>query len=173
MDVMSKLRETFLEELSDLYDAEKQLTKALPKLAKAAEYDELKSAFEEHLVETQNHVNRIEQVFEIFGESAKGKKCRGMQGLLEEGEELIKEEEGDAAYIGGAQKVEHYEIAAYGTLRTWARHLGEEDAAKLLDETLEEEKAADQKLTSLAQETINMEDEGEEEEETTSRRDSK
>ncbi len=171
---MSKLRETFLEELADIYDAEKQLTKALPKMAKAAEHEELRNALEEHLEETEGHVERLEQVFEIFGESAKGKKCKAMQGLVQEAESLIKEEEGDAAYIAAAQKVEHYEIAAYGTLRTWANHLGEEEAVRLLEETLEEEKAADEKLTTLAEDAINIEErEGEEEEETSSRRGSK
>src|SRR4051794_30674709 len=113
---MSELRETFLDELKDLYDAEKQLTKGLPKMAKAAESEELKAAFEQHLQETEGHVERLEKVFEIFGEDAKGKKCKAMQGLLEEGKELIEEEAGDAALICAAQKVEHYEIASYGSL---------------------------------------------------------
>src|SRR5258708_1260651 len=107
---MSALRETFLSELADIFDAEKQLLKALPKMAKAATHEELKEAFESHLDETQRHVERLEQVFEIFGQSAKGKKCKAMQGLVEEGQELISEDAGDAAIICGAQKVEHYEI---------------------------------------------------------------
>jgi ferritin-like metal-binding protein YciE len=162
---MSALRETFLDELADVFDAEKQLLKALPKMAKAAQHEELREAFESHLEETQGHVERLEQVFEIFGEPAKGKKCKAMQGLVEEGSELIEEEEGDAALICAAQKVEHYEIASYGTLATWARLLQQEDAADLLEETLEEEKAADEKLTGLAENNINAEDNQEEEEE--------
>jgi ferritin-like metal-binding protein YciE len=152
---MSKLRETFLDELSDIYDAEHQLTKALPKLAKAAEDETLKEAFESHLEETENHIQRLEEVFEIFGEKAKGKKCKAMKGLVEEGEELIKEDAGDAGLICGAQKVEHYEIATYGSLATWAEILGEKDAAKLLNETLDEEKAADDKLTEIAESVVN------------------
>src|SRR5207248_109784 len=131
---MSKLRETFLDELADLYDAEKQLLKALPKMAKAAEHEELKAAFELHLEETEEHVNRLEQVFKVMGESVKAKKCKGMQGLIEEGEENIKEEEGDAALICAAQKVEHYEIASYGSLEAWAKLLEEEQAVELLQE---------------------------------------
>jgi len=159
---MNILRETFLEELADLYDAEKQLVKALPKMAKAAQNQQLKEGFEEHLGETEEHVNRLEQVFENIGERAKGKKCKAMKGLVEEGEELIKEKAGDAALICAAQKVEHYEIAAYGSLKTWARMLEENEAADLLEETLEEEKATDEKLTELAESTVN---EGENEEE--------
>src|SRR5207244_8695832 len=116
---MSALQETFVEELKDVYDAEKQLLKALPKMAKAAEDDQLKEAFESQLEETQEHVRRLEQVFKLMGEPAKGKKCKGMQGLIEEGEERIEEEEGDAALICAAQKVEHYEIASYGSLEAW------------------------------------------------------
>src|SRR5690606_14712768 len=108
---MSSLRETFIDELRDIYDAEKQLLKALPKMSKAAEHEELKSAFDEHLQETQGHIERLERVFEIMGETARGKKCKAMQGLIEEGSELIEEDEGDAALICAAQKVEHYEIA--------------------------------------------------------------
>ena len=161
---MSSLRETFVEELKDLYDAEKQLIKALPKMAKAAEHEELKNAFESHFEQTQEHVRRLERVFEIMGETAKGKKCKAMQGLVEEGEELINEEEGDAALICAAQKVEHYEIASYGSLKAWAKLMGEEDALELLEETLEEEKATDEKLTEMAESAINVEEnEGEEE----------
>jgi ferritin-like metal-binding protein YciE len=154
----SSLRETFLDELADVYDAEKQLTKALPKMAKAAEHEDLKAGFEQHLQETQGHVKRLEQVFEIFGEPAKGKKCKAMHGLVEEGEELIAEEEGDAALICGAQKVEHYEIASYGCLAAWAKLLGETEAVELLEETLNEEKATDEKLTELAESVINIEE---------------
>lgn len=165
---MSTLRETFLMELADLYDAEKQILKALPKMANAAEHEDLVSAFETHLEETEQQVQRLEQVFEMFDKPAKGKKCKGMQGLIEEGQEIIKEDEGDAALICAAQKVEHYEIAAYGSLASWARLMGEEDAADLLEESLEEEKMTDEKLTQLAESCINIEEsegEGDEEEE--------
>ena len=162
---MSKLRETFLNELADLYDAEKQLLKALPKMAKAAAEEELKEAFESHLEETQQHVQRLEKVFEIFDQPAKGKKCKAMQGLVEEGDEIIQEKEGDAALICAAQKVEHYEIASYGSLCAWARLLEEEEAAEVLEETLDEEKAADEKLTSIAETSANPEDMGEDKEE--------
>jgi len=160
------LRETFVEELKDLYDAEKQLLKALPKMAKAAQHEELKAAFETHLEETQNHIQRLEEVFEAFGETAKGKKCKAMQGLVEEGQDLIDEEEGDAALICAAQKIEHYEIASYGSLRTWAEMLEEDEAVDLLQETLDEEKATDEKLTEIAESAANPEEaEGEEGEE--------
>ena len=155
---MSKLREVFLDELADLYDAEKQLVKALPKMARAAEHEDLRTAFESHLEQTEQHVNRLEQVFEQFGEKPRGKKCKAMQGLVEEGQELIKEKEGDAALICAAQKVEHYEIAAYGSLQAWARLMQEEEAAELLGETLEEEKAANAKLTETAEGAINQEE---------------
>ncbi len=158
---MSTLRETFLDELADIYDAEKQLVKALPKMAKAAKNQELKQGFQTHLEETEGHVERLEQVFEQFGAKAKAKKCKAMKGLIEEGEDLIDDEEGDAALICAAQKVEHYEIAAYGSLKSWAELLGEEDAANLLDETLNEEKATDDKLTEVAESAINP-DESEE-----------
>jgi ferritin-like metal-binding protein YciE len=164
--IMSTLRDTFLEELADVYDAEKQLLKALPKMAKAASHEELKEAFESHLDETKKHVERLEQVFEAFGEPAKGKKCKAMQGLVEEGEELIEEDEGDAALICGAQKVEHYEIASYGSLAAWAKLLGQDEAAELLDETLAEEKAVDAKLNEIAESRVNAEqneEEGQEE----------
>jgi len=170
---MSDLRETFIEELKDLYDAEKQITKALPKMAKAAEHEELKEAFETHLEETQGHIERLEKVFELFDETPKGKKCKAMEGLVAEGKELIDEEEGDAAFICAAQKVEHYEIASYGSLISWARLLGEDEAADLMEETLGEEEQTDEKLTEVAESTINVEEaEGEEseEEETTTAR---
>ena len=162
---MNSLRETFLEELADLYDAEKQLVKALPKMAKAAEHDDLRSGFEEHLEQTEEHVNRLEQVFEKMGSKAKSKRCKGMMGLIEEGQERIKEKAGDAALICAAQKVEHYEIAAYGSLKSWAKLLEEEDVADLLEETLDEEKETDHKLTDAAESLINVEEsEGEDEE---------
>ncbi|MDB6021330.1 MAG: hypothetical protein JWQ04_1187 [Pedosphaera sp.] len=167
---MSTLRETFLHQLMDIYDAEKQLVKALPKIAKAAQNQELRSAIESHLEETEGHVERLDQVFDIIGAPAKGKRCQGMMGLLEEGQEIIKDKEGDAALICAAQKVEHYEIATYGCLQTWARLLGEDDAADLLEETLEEEKAADDRLTALAEGIINVDEGQEEVEETETRR---
>jgi ferritin-like metal-binding protein YciE len=164
---MSALRETFLEELKDLYDAEKQLLKALPKMAKAAEHEDLRAGFEEHLEQTQTHVERLEEVFELFGEKPKGKKCKGMAGLIEEGKELIEEDEGDAALICAAQKVEHYEIATYGSLCEWAKLLDQEEAKDILAETLEEEKETDEKLTQLAESCINIEESEEEEKEET------
>ena len=162
---MNALQETFLEELQDIYDAEKQLVKALPKMAKAAEHEELKRGFEEHLEQTEEHVNRLERVFEAMGERAKSKKCKAMQGLIEEGNELIREQQGDAALICAAQKIEHYEIATYGSLQSWAKLLGNSEAAELLDETLEEEKATDEKLTEAAENFINVEENEQEGEE--------
>jgi ferritin-like metal-binding protein YciE len=163
---MSELREMFLDELTDIYDAEMQLLKALPKMAEAAADTELKEAFSEHLKETETQVERLKQVFEMLGKPAKGKSCKAMQGLLAEAEELIKEDAGDAALICAAQKAEHYEIASYGTLCSWSRLLEEEDAEELLVTTLDEEKAVDQRLTELAEDTINIEAaEGEAEEE--------
>ncbi len=159
---MSGLRETFVEELKDLYDAEKQLLKALPKMVKAAQNEELKAAFEQHLEETETHVERLEKVFEAFDEAPKSKKCKAMQGLVEEAQELIKEDEGDAALICAAQKVEHYEIASYGSLRAWAELLEQEEALDLLQETLDEEKATDEKLTEIAETAANPEAESEE-----------
>lgn len=161
---MSHLRETMIEALKDLYDAEKQITKALPKMMKAAEHEELKEAFESHLQETENQISRLEKVFKALGESAKGKKCKGMEGLIAEGAEQISEDEGDAALIAAAQKVEHYEIAAYGSLIAWANLLDEQEAAELLEETLQEEEQTDQRLTELAETIINVEESEEEEE---------
>jgi ferritin-like metal-binding protein YciE len=158
---MSTLRETFLDELADIYDAEKQLLKALPKMAEAAKNPELRSGFEMHLNQTEGHVNRLEQVFQVFGEKAKTKKCKAMKGLIAEGEDLISDEEGDAALICAAQKVEHYEIASYGSLRSWAQQLDQQDAARLLEQTLSEEKATDDKLTQVAENVVNLEEERE------------
>ena len=160
---MSGLRETFLNELKDLYDAEKQLLKALPEMAQAARDEELKAAFLAHQKETEEQVRRLVQVFEAFDQQPAAKKCKGMQGLIEEAKELIKEEEGDAALICAAQKAEHYEIAAYGSLVAWAELLEEEEATELLHTTLEEEKAADEKLTEIAETAINIEESAEEE----------
>jgi len=153
------LKELFIEELRDLYDAENQLTKALPKMAEGSSSPELREAFEEHLEQTRNHVSRLEKVFAGLGEKPKAEKCKGMEGLIKEGSELLKDfdsEVKDAAIIGAAQKVEHYEIAGYGTVRTFAELLGEDEAVSLLEETLEEEKETDQKLTELADQ-INVE----------------
>src|SRR5690606_11514956 len=142
--------------LRDTLDAERQLTKALPKLAKAAESEELRAACEEHLTVTEEQIARLETIFQSLDKAARGKHCPGMEGLLQEGSELIKEEEPspalDAALIGAAQKAEHYEIAAYGTLATYARILGMEEAVELLQTTLAEEKETDEKLTAIASE---------------------
>lgn len=156
----STLDDLFIEELQDMYDAEKQLTRALPKLADAAQAPELQEAFTAHLEETNGHVSRLEQVFESIGRKAKGKKCEGIQGIIDEGSKAIEEFEGavlDAALIGGAQKAEHYEIASYGTLARFAELLGYSEAHDLLGQNLEEEKAADQKLTEIADSTVNGE----------------
>ena len=154
------LKELYVDELKDLYSAESQLVKALPKLAKAAASEELRAGFEEHLEQTKGHVQRLEQIFEMLDESSKGKKCKGMEGLIEEGSEIMKEDFEDAlldsALIGAAQRVEHYEIAAYGTVRAFAEELGESEHVSLLAETLEEEKETDEKLTELAKQ-INVE----------------
>jgi ferritin-like metal-binding protein YciE len=148
------LRELYIDELKDLYSAENQLVKALPKLAKAATSDELRQGFEEHLEQTKEHVQRLEEIFEMLNESGKGKKCAGMEGLVKEGAEVMEEDfEGatmDAALIGAAQRVEHYEIAAYGTACEFANILGESEHESLLRQTLEEEKETDEKLTEMA-----------------------
>jgi ferritin-like metal-binding protein YciE len=153
------LRDIFLEELQDVYDAEKQLVKALPKLAAAANSTRLRSAIEHHLEETKGHVDRLEMVFRALDEKAKGKRCRGIAGIIEEGEELLKQDFNgstkDAALIAGGQRAEHYEIAAYGTLVAWARLIGQSEAARLLEQTLAEEKAADQTLSDIAEGGIN------------------
>jgi ferritin-like metal-binding protein YciE len=154
------LRELYVDELRDIYDAEKQLIKSLPKMAKAATSGDLRTGFEEHLEQTKEHARRLEQIFNALGEKSTGKKCKAMQGLVEEGSEMIEEDfEGevkDAGLISAAQRVEHYEIAAYGTVRTYANILEEDEAVGLLERTLEEEKETDQKLTELA-EGINAE----------------
>jgi len=166
---MSSLRETLIDELRDVFDAEKQLLKALPKLAKAAENEDLKAAFEQHTEETEAQIEQLKEVFEFFGETPRGKKCKGMEGLIEEGSEMIEEEAGDAALICAAQKAEHYEIATYGSLSAWAKLLGEEQAVEVFERILEEEKATDQKLTDLAESVVNAE-EGEEEESSAAKR---
>jgi|SRR5579871_2700258 len=156
---MESLRELLVEELSDLYSAEKQLVQALPKIAKAADSENLRQAIEDHLEETTHQVSRLDEVFEKLEEKPKRKKCKAMEGLIEEGSEVIKEHATspirDAALIGAAQRVEHYEMAAYGTARSLAKTLGLEDVAQLLQETLDEEGNADKKLNELALNEIN------------------
>lgn len=155
------LHDAFLDELRDAYDAEKQLIKALPKMAKAAESDELRTAFETHLEETQGHAERLEQVFASLEEKVRGKHCDGMAGIIEEGRSVMGEDfDGttlDACLIAAAQRAEHYEMAAYGTLVSWAKAMGHQEAAGLLEEILEEEKATDEKLTQIAESGINQE----------------
>lgn len=155
------LHDAFLDELRDAYDAEKQLTKALPKLAKAATSPVLRDAFQSHLEETQGHLERLEQVMEGLGEKVRGKHCDGIEGIIEEGKSVMEEEFDevtmDACLIAAGQRAEHYEIAAYGTLVAWAKAMGHTEAADLLQETLDEEKAADDKLTDLAEAGINQE----------------
>jgi ferritin-like metal-binding protein YciE len=167
---IDSLESLFQDELKDIYDAEKQLTKALPKMMKKAGAEELKSAFEEHLQQTEQHIARLEQVFELLELPARGKKCVGMQNLIKEGQEMMAEAENDdirdALMIAAAQKVEHYEIASYGTLRVWANLLGHGEAASLLEETLDEEKDTDRRLTVIAESFVNQEAvDGEDEEE--------
>lgn len=154
------LKELFIEELKDLYSAETQLVKALPKMAKAATNSDLKAGFEEHLKQTEGHVGRLEKIMKSLDESPKGKKCKGMEGLIKEGAELIEEDPGDeeldAGLISAAQRVEHYEMAGYGCVATYAKLLGDDQAETLLRQTLDEEKETDKKLTQLAQH-INVE----------------
>ena len=170
------LHDAFLDELRDAYDAEKQLTRALPKLARAASSPELRTAFEKHLEETRGHVDRLERMFESLGEKVRGKHCEGIAGIIEEGKSVMEEDFDeatmDACLIAGGQRAEHYEMAAYGTLVAWAQAMGHVEAADLLQQTLNEEKAADKKLSQLAEGGINQEaadaasgqEEGEEEE---------
>jgi ferritin-like metal-binding protein YciE len=161
----TSLQELYVEQLQDLYSAEQQLIKALPKLVEASSSEELRTAFGEHLEQTKGHAGRLEQIFERLGESAKGEKCKGMEGLIKEGSEVVEkdmeDEVKDAALIAAAQRVEHYEIAGYGCVRTYATLLEDDEAANLLEETLEEEKEADEKLNEIA-ESINVEAAGKE-----------
>ena len=171
------LYDAFLDELRDAYDAEKQLLKALPKLAKAASADELRTAFESHLEETRTHVTRLDEVFAAIGQKARGKHCDGIAGIIEEGKAIMAEEFDeatmDACLVAAGQRAEHYEMAAYGTLIAWANALGLTEAATLLEETLNEEKAADQSLSALAEgglneaaaATVDDEEDGDDEEE--------
>jgi ferritin-like metal-binding protein YciE len=163
---MKSLKDLFVDQLKDLYSAENQLVKALPKMAKAASNPDLKAGFEEHLEQTRGQVTRLEQIGEQLGVNPKGKKCAAMEGLVTEGKELIEEdtEPGvlDAGLIAAAQKVEHYEIASYGSMRTWAEQLGFNEAIRLLQETLDEEKETDEKLTQLALAAVNQDAEEDE-----------
>jgi ferritin-like metal-binding protein YciE len=157
---LKTLKDLYIEELRDLYSAESQITRALPKMAKAATNPKLKAAFEHHLEQTKGQITRLETIFKTLGEKATGKTCKAMEGLVAEGEELIKEKPDpqvlDAGLISAAQRVEHYEIAGYGSVRTYAETLGETDAARLLQETLDEEGETDKKLTALAESVINV-----------------
>lgn len=168
MSKTTTLHELLIDELKDLYNAETQLTKALPKMAKAATDESLKAGFEEHLDQTHEHIARLDRAMELLDASPKGKTCKAMKGLLAEGEEKIKEDAApavkDAALIGAAQKVEHYEIAGYGTVRTYAELLGEDEVVSLLQETLDEEAETDRKLTQLAS-SLNLKAETDAEEE--------
>ncbi len=161
MSKVTTMEELFIEELRDLYDAETQLTKALPKMAKAAVSEELRNAFEEHLEQTENQVERLKRIFELSSEKPTGKKCAAMAGLIKEGDEMASDTEEtpvrDAGLIAAAQKVEHYEISGYGSARTHAELLGNDEAVRLLEETLREERETDERLTELAQSMINEE----------------
>ena len=168
---MNTLKDLYLDELKDIYDAEQQISKALPKMAKEATNEELRAAVEQHLDQTQTQIERLEQIFEELGEKAKGTKCEATKGLIEEAKSLMEDAQDDdtrdAAIIAAAQKIEHYEIATYGTLRTYAELLGFDEQAELLQETLDEEKETDENLTELAVTCINIEaaeDDSEEEE---------
>ena len=158
---IESLQELLVEEMRDLYSAENQLTKALPKMAKKAANPQLKKAFESHLRETEGQIKRLQQIFDKLGKKPTGKKCAAMEGLIEEGKEMMAEdmdeETMDAALISAAQKVEHYEIASYGTVRTWAQLMGDDQTARLLQQTLEEEGKTDKLLTVLAESSINLE----------------
>jgi ferritin-like metal-binding protein YciE len=172
---LDSLRTLWIEEMRDLYNAENQLLKALPKMAKKASTRELKEAFESHLDETQTHVERLDEIFDRLGKKPTGKTCKAMKGLIEEGSEMMMEDGLDsvidAGIIAAAQRVEHYEIAGYGVVRTFASLLGEDEAEELLQETLDEEGAADEKLTEIAESIVNEEaEEAEEELATSSRR---
>jgi ferritin-like metal-binding protein YciE len=171
MTQKDSLRQLYIDELKDLYSAENQLVRALPKMAKASSNPQLRKAFEDHLQQTTEHVSRLQQIFETIEEKATGKKCLGMEGLVKEGSETMEEdysdEVKDSAIIGAAQRVEHYEIAGYGTVRALAELLGEDEHVSLIEETLEEEKQADEKLTRLAGEINSQANQGEETDEET------
>jgi ferritin-like metal-binding protein YciE len=160
MPTEKTLDDLFLDTLKDIYYAEKQIVKTLPKMAKAAQSPELKAGFEQHLDETEGHVERLEQIFELIGKPARGKTCDAILGIIEEGKSIMDEFKDtpalDAGLVSAAQAVEHYEMARYGTLKTWAQQLGLKDAVGLLDATLKEEEAADQKLTKVAVSQVNL-----------------
>jgi ferritin-like metal-binding protein YciE len=161
MSVKDKhLNDLFLDTLKDIYFAEKQILKALPKMAKAAQSDKLRAAFEKHHGETEGQVDRLEQIFELMDKPVRGKTCEAIQGILDEGKEIMEEYKGsealDAGMVAAAQAVEHYEISRYGTLKQWANQLGMKDAVRLLDQTLQEEKKTDESLTSLAEAAVNL-----------------
>lgn len=155
-----QLDDLFFDTLKDIYFAERQIVKALPKMAKAASSDELKAGFEKHLAETEVHIERLEKVFELLGKSPRGKTCDAILGIIEEGKEIMDDYKGtaalDAGLVSAAQAVEHYEIARYGTLATWAKQLGHKEALSLFLETLKEEEATDEKLSSLAKSSVNL-----------------
>jgi ferritin-like metal-binding protein YciE len=157
---LKTLEDLLISELRDLYHAENQIIKALPRMARAASSEELRAAFEEHLEQTRGHVERLEEVFDELGQRPKGKKCEAIEGMIQECKDLMAEDIEpnvlDAGLIACAQKVEHYEMAGYGTVRTWARHLGQESVAELLQETLNEEGETDHKLTELAESMVNL-----------------
>jgi ferritin-like metal-binding protein YciE len=157
---LESMQDLFLNELKDVYNAEKQILKALPRMAKAADAPALQQAFDKHLRETEGHVKRLERIFKSLGQAARGKKCKGMEGLIEEGKEILEEEGApeviDAALISAAQRVEHYEIAAYGCLRAFAQLLGYDEADQLLQQTLQEEEATDEALSALGEGGINQ-----------------
>src|SRR5882724_9808419 len=154
------LKDLFHDTLKDIYYAEKQIYKSLPKMAKAAQSDQLRQAFEKHHEETEGQIERLEQIFELIEKPARGKKCDAIEGILDEGKEIMDDYKGapalDAGLLAAAQAVEHYEISRYGTLKQWAQQLGMKDAVRLLDETLQEEKKTDQTLTSLAEAAVNL-----------------
>lgn len=156
-----QLDDLFLDTLKDIYYAERQILKTLPKMAKAAQSAELKAGFEQHLAETEQQIERLQQVFELIGKPARGKTCDAILGIIEEGKEIMEEYKGtqalDAGLISAAQAVEHYEMARYGTLATWAKQLGHDEALNLLLETLKEEEATDEKLSTLAKSSVNLE----------------
>jgi ferritin-like metal-binding protein YciE len=157
---LESLHELYIKELRDMYDAENQIIKALPKMVESCNSSQLRNALSQHLEQTRGHVERLERILTIHNEDVKGEKCKGMEGIIDEGKEIVKHDENpgvrDAGIIGGAQKVEHYEMASYGSLRTWAQQMGHTEAAQLLQQTLDEEKAADEKLSQIAQQ-LNVE----------------
>jgi ferritin-like metal-binding protein YciE len=162
---LESLHELYIKELHDLYDAERQIIRALPKMVEASSSSDLRKALSQHLEQTREQVTRLEQIFQLHNENVKGEKCKGMEGIIDEDKDIVKHDENpgvrDAGIIAGAQKVEHYEIAGYGSVRTWAEQMGHTEAAELLQQTLNEEKEADKKLTQIAGK-LNLEATGQE-----------